>query len=47
MDQYALISKVPVIIPVYNEEENIPALLEKTGVACESLGPDRGILFKK
>lgn len=31
------ISKVSVVIPVYNEQESLPALLERTIAACEQL----------
>lgn len=40
MSKIAPIRKVSVVIPVYNEEESIPVLLERTGAACRSLGRD-------
>ncbi|MCX2958749.1 MAG: glycosyltransferase, partial [Serratia symbiotica] len=31
------IKKVSVVIPVYNEQESLPALLERTTAACKQL----------
>ncbi|VTR57564.1 Undecaprenyl-phosphate 4-deoxy-4-formamido-L-arabinose transferase [Serratia fonticola] len=31
------ISKVSVVIPVFNEQESLPALLERTTAACKQL----------
>lgn len=37
MAQFEPISKVSVVIPVYNEEESLPALLSRTQAACRQL----------
>lgn len=37
MAQYEPIRKVSVVIPVYNEEESLPALLSRTQAACKQL----------
>ena len=37
MAQYEPIRKVSVVIPVYNEEESLPALLSRTPAACQQL----------
>ena len=34
------ITKVSVVIPVYNEQESLPELFRRTTAACESLGKD-------
>lgn len=39
------IKKVSVVIPVYNEQESLPALLSRTTAACEQLGRDYEILL--
>ncbi|THD41126.1 glycosyltransferase, partial [Enterobacteriaceae bacterium ML5] len=37
MAHYEPIRKVSVVIPVYNEEESLPALLTRTQAACQQL----------
>ncbi len=39
------IKKVSVVIPVYNEQESLPALISRTTAACEQLGRDYEILL--
>ena len=45
MYKHALINKVSVVIPVYDEEASIPALLARTGAACDSLERDYEIIL--
>jgi len=45
MDKHSPIGKVSVVIPVYNEEASIPALLERTVAACESLKREYEIIL--
>ncbi|WP_196081381.1 glycosyltransferase, partial [Escherichia fergusonii] len=39
------IKKVSVVIPVYNEQESLPELINRTTAACESLGKEYEILL--
>lgn len=39
------IEKVSVVIPVYNEQESLPALIQRTNDACKSLNLDYEILL--
>lgn len=39
------IRKISVVIPVYNEEESLPGLIQRTDTACSELGLDYEILL--
>lgn len=39
------IEKVSVVIPVYNEQESLPALIQRTNDACKTLNLDYEILL--
>lgn len=47
VDLFALppVKKVSVVIPVFNEQENLPVLLQRTHAACETLGKHYEILL--
>ena len=46
MDKHnSVIRKVSVVVPVYNEEESLPALLERTVAACKSMERDYEIIL--
>lgn len=45
MDNNTPIAKVSVVIPVYNEAESIPELLDRTGAACRSSGREYEIIL--
>ena len=42
---FSPIGKVSIVIPVYNEQENLPALLERTSAACKLLNRDYEIVL--
>ncbi|MGC6386728.1 undecaprenyl-phosphate 4-deoxy-4-formamido-L-arabinose transferase [Ewingella sp. S1.OA.A_B6] len=45
MAQFEPIKKVSIVIPVYNEEESLPALLSRTQAACRQLTQKYEIIF--
>ncbi|MGG7667892.1 undecaprenyl-phosphate 4-deoxy-4-formamido-L-arabinose transferase [Yersinia sp. J1] len=45
MSQPEEINKVSIVIPVYNEQESLPALLERTSAACQLLRQPYEIIF--
>ena len=42
---FSPINKVSIVIPVYNEQENLPGLLERTTAACKLLNRDYEIVL--
>lgn len=45
MAQFDVIKKVSVVIPVYNEEESLPALLSRTITACRQLHQEYEVIL--
>lgn len=45
MFTFPLIKKVSVVIPVFNEQESLPALIQRTVAACETLSKDYEIVW--
>ncbi|PZL85294.1 undecaprenyl-phosphate 4-deoxy-4-formamido-L-arabinose transferase, partial [Pantoea sp. ARC270] len=39
------INRLSVVIPVYNEQESLPELLQRTAAACDTLQMDYEILL--